>query len=111
LERYGGAAGGGGSGGAGADARRRKACCWINDDTGVAKKERHSVGVARQFCGRLGKTDNCQVAVSLSLATDEGSVPLDYRLYLPQEWTDDPQRCAQASVPATVGFATSRRWR
>ena len=59
-------------------------CFWIIDDTGFRKYGKHSVGVARQYCGQLGKTDNCQVAVSLSLATAEGSVPLDYRLYLPQ---------------------------
>jgi SRSO17 transposase len=62
---------------------------WILDDTGHAKKGTHSVSVARQYCGRLGKTGNCQVAVSLSLANDRGSVPLDYRLYLPKEWTRD----------------------
>ena len=63
------------------------ACFWIIDDTGYRKKGKHSVGVARQYCGQLGKTDNCQVAVSLSLATEAGSLPIGYRLYLPQEWT------------------------
>ena len=81
-------------------------CWWILDDTGHAKKGRHSVGVARQYCGRLGKTENCQVAVSLTLATAEGSVPLAYRLYLPQEWTRDKKRCQGAGVPKAVGFAT-----
>ena len=71
-------------------------CWWILDDTAHVKKGRHSVGVARQYCGRLGKTDNCQVAVSLSLANAHGSVPLDYRLYLPQEWTDDPSALSQS---------------
>ena len=61
-------------------------CFWIIDDTGFRKYGKHSVGVARQYCGQLGKTENCQVAVSLSLATVEGSVPLDYRLYLPKQW-------------------------
>lgn len=67
---------------------------------GHPKKGHKSVGVGRQYCGRLGKTDNCQVAVSLSLATVQGSLLLDYRLYLPQEWTDDRARCEAAGVPA-----------
>lgn len=79
-------------------------CWWIIDDTGHPKKGHKSVGVGRQYCGRLGKTDNCQVAVSLSLATAQGSLPLDYRLYLPREWTDDRARCEAAGVPAQVDF-------
>jgi SRSO17 transposase len=79
-------------------------CWWILDDTSHVKKGRHSVGVARQYCGRLGKQDNCQVAVSLSLATVRGSLPLDYRLYLPCEWTDDRARCDKAGVPEEVAF-------
>ncbi len=81
-------------------------CWWILDDTGHAKKGTHSVGVARQYCGRLGKTDNCQVAVSLSLATAAGSVPLAYRLYLPQAWAENPKRRAAASVPKAIEFRT-----
>ena len=81
-------------------------CYWIIDDTGMRKYGKHSVGVARQYCGQLGKTENCQVAVSLSLATLAGSLPLAWRLYLPREWTDDAKRCKRAGVPATVGFAT-----
>jgi len=81
-------------------------CFWIIDDTGVRKYGTHSVGVARQYCGQLGKTDNCQVAVSLSLATVEGSVPLDYRLYLPREWADDQERRQRAGVPEEITFAT-----
>ncbi|MSQ71650.1 MAG: IS701 family transposase [Betaproteobacteria bacterium] len=81
-------------------------CFWIIDDTGFRKYGKHSVGVARQYCGQLGKTENCQVAVSLSLATTEGSVPLDYRLYLPQEWTKDKSRCKRAGVPKEIAFAT-----
>ena len=77
-------------------------CWWILDDTAHAKNGIHSVGVARQYSGRLGKTDNCQVAVSLSLAYAHGSLPLDYRLYLPKEWTDDPKRCKRAGVPAEI---------
>ena len=59
---------------------------WIIDDTGFPKKGRHSVGVTRQYCGQLGKQDNCQVAVSLSMANHEASLPVAYRLYLPGEW-------------------------
>jgi SRSO17 transposase len=81
-------------------------CWWIVDDTSHAKKGQHSVGVARQYSGRLGKTDNCQIAVSLSLANSCGSVPLDYRLYLPKEWTDDPGRCRKAGVPEGLEFRT-----
>ncbi|AGG88283.1 IS701 family transposase [Rhodanobacter denitrificans] len=84
-------------------------CFWIIDDTGFPKKGRHSVGVARQYCGQTGKTDNCRVAVSLSLATDSNSLPLAYQLYLPAEWTDDPQRCAAVGVPASVGFLTKNQ--
>ena len=79
---------------------------WIVDDTGIPKKGVHSVGVARQYCGQLGKQDNCQVAVSLSVATDHASLPIAYRLYLPQTWADDPVRRARAKVPAEVVFQT-----
>ena len=63
---------------------------WIIDDTGFPKQGRHSVGVARQYCGMLGKQDNCQVAVSVSLACEAASIPVAWQLYLPQEWADDP---------------------
>lgn len=79
---------------------------WAIDDTGTPKKGRHSVGVARQYCGQLGKQDNCQVAVSLSLATASASVPITWQLYLPQEWCDDAQRRHAAGVPDAVTFAT-----
>jgi SRSO17 transposase len=79
---------------------------WILDDTAHVKYGQHSVGVARQYCGRLGKTENCQVAVSLSLATATGSLPLAYQLYLPEAWTDDRPRCERAGVPPRVGFQT-----
>ncbi len=78
----------------------------IIDDTGFPKKGRHSVGVARQYCGQLGKQDNCQVAVSLSVANDHASLPIAYRLYLPQDWADDPQARARAGVPDDVVFKT-----
>ena len=81
-------------------------CFWIIDDTGFRKYGKHSVGVARQYCGQLGKTENCRVAVSLSLATAVGSLPLSYRLYLPKEWTEDKARCKRAGVPKEIGFAT-----
>lgn len=86
--------------------KKQECCWWIVDDTSHVKKGSHSVGVARQYCGRLGKTENCQVAVSLSLANSYGSVPLNYRLYLPEEWTEDPGRCRKAGVPEKIGFQT-----
>jgi len=79
---------------------------WIIDDTGFPKQGRHSVGVARQYCGVLGKQDNCQVAVSVSLANEQASLPAAYRLYLPEEWAQDPARRRKAQVPEEVGFAT-----
>ncbi len=79
---------------------------WIIDDTGFPKKGKHSVGVAHQYCGQTGKQDNCRVAVSLSLATNTGSVPLAFTLYLPREWTDDPERCRAVGVPEDARFAT-----
>ena len=84
----------------------QESCYWIIDDTGHRKYGRHSVGVARQYCGQLGKVDNCQVAVSLSLATAEGSLPLSYRLYLPEEWAEDKARRKAAGVPKEIAFAT-----
>ncbi len=79
---------------------------WIIDDTGFPKKGRHSVGVARQYCGQVGKQDNCQVAVSLSLANRHASLPVAWRLYLPKEWADDEERRRKAGVPEEVDFAT-----
>ena len=79
---------------------------WIIDDTGFPKKGTHSVGVARQYCGQLGKQDNCQVAVSLSLANDEGSLPVAFDLYLPEEWANDLVRRTKAGVPKTLAFRT-----
>ena len=85
---------------------------WIVDDTGFPKQGRHSVGVARQYCGMLGKQDNCQVAVSVSLACQAGSLPVACQLYLPQEWADDPQRRKKAGVPqAGYGVDTAFRER
>jgi len=78
----------------------------IIDDTGFPKQGRHSVGVARQYCGQLGKQDNCQVAVSVSLANEHYSVPVAYRMYLPADWAEDGRRRKQAKVPEAVKFAT-----
>ena len=86
--------------------RRGPIRALIIDDTGMRKKGKHSVGVARQYCGQLGKQDNCQVAVSLSAANDHASLPIAYRLYLPHEWVDDPGRRVQAGVPDDVVFQT-----
>jgi SRSO17 transposase len=79
---------------------------WIIDDTGFPKKGQHSVGVARQYCGQLGKQDNCQVAVSLSIANHQASLPVAYRLYLPQDWAKDGQRRRKAGVPQEIRFQT-----
>lgn len=79
---------------------------WIIDDTGFPKKGTHSVGVARQYCGVLGKQDNCQVAVSVSLACEDGSLPVAWQLYLPRSWAEDTERRRKAGVPEDVGFAT-----
>jgi SRSO17 transposase len=86
--------------------RTEPVAAWIIDDTGLPKKGRHSVGVARQYCGELGKQDNCQVAVSLSLANHEASLPVSYRLYLPRDWAEDPARRAKAGVPEEIAFQT-----
>ncbi len=79
---------------------------WIVDDTGFPKKGKHSVGVARQYCGQLGKQDNCQVAVSLSIANEGASLPVAWQLYLPEIWADDPERRAKAKIPDEILFQT-----
>ncbi len=79
---------------------------WIIDDTGFPKKGRHSVGVTRQYCGQLGKQDNCQVAVSLSVANHDTSLPVAYRLYVPKDWALDKARRGEAGVPEEIGFET-----
>jgi SRSO17 transposase len=78
----------------------------IIDDTGFPKQGTHSVGVARQYCGQLGKQDNCQVAVSVSLANEQYSLPVAYRLYLPESWAKDCVRRKKAGVPEAAVFAT-----
>jgi SRSO17 transposase len=79
---------------------------WIVDDTSFPKQGKHSVGVARQYCGQLGKQDNCQVAVSLSVANDHASLPIAYQLFLPEAWANDPDRRAKAGVADTIRFET-----
>ena len=79
---------------------------WIVDDTGFPKKGTHSVGVARQYCGQLGKQENCRVAVSLSVATWGCSLPIAFRLYLPESWAGDSQRRADGGVPESIRFRT-----
>jgi SRSO17 transposase len=79
---------------------------WIVDDTGFPKKGKHSVGVTRQYCGQVGKQENCRIAVSLSLATWGSSLPIAYRLYLPKEWAEDTERRQKTEVPKEVRFQT-----
>jgi len=79
---------------------------WIIDDTGIPKKGQHSVGVANQYCGVLGKNHNCQVSVSVSVANDETSLPVAHRLYLPKAWVEDAHRRKKTKVPDDIGFAT-----
>jgi SRSO17 transposase len=79
---------------------------WIIDDTGFPKQGRHSVGVQRQYTGTLGKVGNCQVGVSLSMTTRSDHVPVDFALYLPESWTEDPARRADGHIPKDVRFKT-----
>ena len=79
---------------------------WIIDDTGFPKQGRHSVGVARQYCGQLGKQDNCQVAVSLSITNHHASLPVAYQLYLPKDWAKDRARRRKVGVPKEISFKT-----
>ena len=79
---------------------------WMVDDTGFPKQGKHSVGVARQYCGQIGKHDNCQAAVSLSVSTWGASLPIAWRLYLPEAWCRDAERCRQAGVPEEIAFQT-----
>ena len=79
---------------------------WVVDDTGFPKKGQHSVGVTRQYCGQVGKQENCRVAVSLSMTTETSSMPVAYRLYLPETWANDSQRRRKTGVPAEIAFQT-----
>jgi SRSO17 transposase len=86
--------------------RHGPVAAWVLDDSGYPKKGKHSVGVARQYCGPLGKQDNCQVAVTLSLVNPTMSVPCAYRLYLPEAWAKDQARRRAAGVPEQIAFQT-----
>jgi SRSO17 transposase len=79
---------------------------WVVDDTGFVKKGTHSVGVARQYCGQVGKQENCRVAVSLSVTTETASLPVAWRLYLPESWAQDRERRKTAGVPEEIRFET-----
>ena len=79
---------------------------WVLDDTGVPKDGKHSPGVKRQYSGTLGKIGSCQIAVSLHAVSTKGTVPLGFRLYLPEDWCADPVRRREAKIPASVAFAT-----
>lgn len=81
---------------------------WALDDTGIPKKGDASVGVSRQYCGVLGKQENCQVAVSVTLANERASLPVAWRLYLPESWAGDAARRRKAKVPGEVPF--QRKW-
>ena len=78
------------------------------DYSGFAKQGEHSVGVARQYSGTLGKTANCEVAVSLREVCSEGAAVLSWRLYLPESWTEDKQRRVEAGIPEAVKF--QKKW-
>jgi len=79
---------------------------WLIDDVSFPKQGLHSVGVSRQYCGALGKTANCQVAVTLDLGTEEASTPLNWALYLPEKWIQDPIRRKEAGIPEEITFKT-----
>jgi SRSO17 transposase len=79
---------------------------WLIDEVSFPKQGKHSVGVAHQYCGALGKTANCQVAVTLDLGTEESSTPLDWALYLPKPWITDPARRKKAGIPEDIVFRT-----
>jgi SRSO17 transposase len=82
--------------------------CLLIDESSFVKKGKDSVGVARQWCGRLGKVDNCQIGVFAVLCHGERHIPIDARLYLPKEWLDDRRRCRRAGIPATAMIARSK---
>src|SRR5579885_3082445 len=86
--------------------KQGRVVAWIVDDTGFPKKGKHSVGVTRQYCGQVGKQENCRVAVSLSVTTWDSSLPIAYRLYLPKEWAEDEERRTKTEVPEEIAFQT-----
>ncbi len=77
---------------------------WIVDDVSFPKAGEHSIGVARQYCGALGKIASCQVAVTLHWSSWEASCPLGWRLYLPKEWVDNPARLAEVKAPSDITY-------
>jgi SRSO17 transposase len=86
--------------------RHNPIVAWVIDDTGFPKKGRESVGVARQYCGQVGKQDNCRVAVSLSITTETASMPVAFDLYLPKVWVEDSDRRKKTGVPEEIQFQT-----
>ena len=86
--------------------RKGPVTCWVVDDTGFPKKGNHSVGVARQYCGQLGKQENCRVAVGLSVANRQASIPVAFQLYLPESWAAAGERRARAGIPDSMQFQT-----
>ena len=81
---------------------------WVVDDTGFPKQGTHSVGVERQYSGTLGKTGNCQIAVSVHHVGEQGNAPLGWRLYLPESWTKDAERRKEAGIPEELVFR--KKW-
>jgi SRSO17 transposase len=86
--------------------RREKVNVWIVDDTGFLKQGKHSVGVQRQYTGSAGKITNCQIGVSLTVATPTEQLPIDFELYLPDQWLTDRKRRTEAKIPDDVHFKT-----
>jgi SRSO17 transposase len=86
--------------------KREPVTTWIIDDTGFLKQGKHSVGVQRQYTGSAGKIANCQIGVSLAVATSTEQIPIDFELYLPSKWADDPKLRAEVHVPEEVKFQT-----
>ena len=86
--------------------RQGAVVAWVVDDTGFVKKGTHSVGVTRQYCGQVGKQENCRVGVSLSVSTAEASLPIAWRLYLPEVWAQDKKRRQATGVPSEISFQT-----
>jgi SRSO17 transposase len=86
--------------------KREPVTTWIVDDTGFLKKGSHSVGVQRQYTGSAGKVCNCQIGVSLAVATSSEHIPLDFELYLPQSWTEDARRRQETRIPDAIAFQT-----
>src|SRR6266849_9008802 len=86
--------------------KREQVTTWIVDDTGFLKQGTHSVGVHRQYSGSAGKIANCQMGVSLAVATAAEQIPIDFDLYLPESWTENRARRKEARIPDDVAFKT-----